>query len=262
MVAVVYELGAMVRIQRALNPEIIQTYNVLSLSEVNSSVLLRGLMDLPSCVQASGGEPVAEIVDWDLAHLLILYRYLSLHLPKMASQVAAHLEEVGVVVKEARALVFARVASDVLRSAILVAVRMPRRSMQILQASFVSSRDDDLASYRHLCATAANHPLLLALILCALVVHVVHLLQLWQEIASVQVLGEHHVVELGEHFVITTLLIGPSANAIRKVVCLVNNEIWVVLVQVAGVDVIVVGARCPLTLQICLMDNFIMMGDT
>ena len=104
----------------------------MSLSEVNSSVLLRGLMDLPSCVQASGGEPVAEIVDWDLAHLLILYRYLSLHLPKMASQVAAHLEEVGVVVKEARALVFAGVASDVLRSAILVAVRMPRRSMQIL----------------------------------------------------------------------------------------------------------------------------------
>jgi hypothetical protein len=178
VIPIIYKLGAVVGVKWALYPKIIQPSYILSLSKVNSTILLRRLVDLGASVHPTRRQPIIKIIYRNLTHLLVFNGELALHLlAEMTPQIATHLQKVRIIIKKAWALVFARVAADVLGGVVLVAIRMSRRPMQILQASLVSAAHYIyLPSYWHVGPAASDDALLLRLVLGALVVHIVDFL--------------------------------------------------------------------------------------
>ena len=145
--------------------------------------------------------------------------------------------------------------------------------MQVLQASFVASTDNYMSwthrtcrswvltgiLNRHVSSTRTDHPLLLTLVSCTLIIHDVHFLQLRQKIATIEVSRrKHHIVKLGH--ITSVFMVRATSYRIGKVITLRMHKIRVILsVQTTGVNLIVIRRRRPLALNVRLLHDLILM---
>ena len=155
-----------------------------------------------------------------------------------------------------------------------MAIGMAGSAVQVLQAPFVASTDNHMSwthracrswvltgiLNRHVCSARTDHPMLLALVSCTLIVNNVHFLQLGQKVATIEVSRrKHHIVKLGH--VASVFMVRATSYRTRKVVTLRMHKVRIILcVQTTRVNLIVISRSRPLALNVRLLHYLILMA--